>query len=116
MKMCTEVNNFEELYSNSWSGAIDTLNDIARTHKTEELMNLLEEVFDADEEMPTATNINDFIWFERDYIYECLGLDETGGEIPTDDDEDDDEDNDEEDEYDDDGIGSVSYDDEDEEE
>lgn len=86
MKMITEVNNFEELYSNSWSGAIDTLEDIARAHKGENLMYLLEEIFSDDGDMPTATDINDFLWFERDYIYECLGLDENG-EIPTDDDE-----------------------------
>ena len=62
MKMTVEVNSFEELYSKSWSGALDTLEDIARAHKGEELMNLLEEIF-ADGDMPTATNINDFLWF-----------------------------------------------------
>lgn len=39
-------------------------------------MYLLEEIF-ADT-IPTETEVNDFLWFERDYIYESLGLDENG--------------------------------------
>ena len=42
-------------------------------------MNFLEMVFC--DEIPTDTAVNDFIWFERDYIYENLGLTENG-ELP----------------------------------
>ena len=82
-------NDFYNLYDNSWSGARDTLEDIIKAEKEEEFMELLDEYFGTEEEL-TDTKLNDFIWFERDTIYENLGLDENG-EIITDDDEDDDE-------------------------
>lgn len=82
-------NDFYNLYDNSWSGARDTLEDIIKAEKEEEFMELLDEYFGTEEEL-TDTKLNDFIWFERDTIYENLGLDENG-EVITDDDEDDDE-------------------------
>lgn len=68
--------DYRTLRNNSWSGALDTLKDIEEADKEDELMYLLEEVF-ADT-IPTETEVNDFLWFERDYIYENLGLDENG--------------------------------------
>ena len=85
-----DKNDFGRLYDNSWSGALDTLKDIQNADLEEEFMQYLEEVFCEDEEI-TDTELNDFIWFERDSIYEYLGLDENG-ELPTDDDEDDEDD------------------------
>ena len=82
-------NDFYNLFDNSWSGARDTLEDIIKAEKEEEFMELLDEYFGTEEEL-TDTELNDFIWFERDTIYENLGLDENG-EVITDDDEDDDE-------------------------
>ena len=41
-------------------------------------MNLLESYFENSEDTPTETEVNDFIWFERDFIYENLGLNENG--------------------------------------
>lgn len=67
-----------ELYDMSWSGGKDTLDDIFEHDKEEELMNLLEEVFF--DEIPSDTEVNDFLWFERDMIYEHCGLDENGEE------------------------------------
>lgn len=67
---------FEELKDNSWSGAVDTLEDIEKADKEEELMELLEQVFF--DEIPTDTEINDYLWFERDEIYSNLGLNENG--------------------------------------
>lgn len=88
MQMIVERDGFWELKENSWSGAIDTLNDIERADLEDEFMYFLEEVFCG--ETPTETEVNDFIWFDRPYIYETLGLDENG-ELPTDDEEDEDE-------------------------
>lgn len=68
--------DYRTLKNNSWSGALDTLKDIEEADKEDELMYLLEEIFN--EEIPTETEVNDFLWFERDYIYESLGLDENG--------------------------------------
>lgn len=67
---------FEELKDNSWSGALDTLEDIEKADKEEELMELLEQVFF--DEIPTDTEVNDYLWFERDEIYSNLGLNANG--------------------------------------
>ena len=68
--------DYRTLKNNSWSGALDTLKDIEEADKEDELMYFLEEIF-ADT-IPTETEVNDFLWLDRDYIYESLGLDENG--------------------------------------
>lgn len=59
-----------------WSGAKDTVDDVRRAGKMDDLETLIEEEF-ADR-VPTKTQINDFVWFERDFIYSQLGLDKNG--------------------------------------
>ena len=68
-----EITSFEELKENSWSGAVDTLNRIEELGLEDEFMAVLEECFDNIEEIPTETEVNDFIWFETEYINELLG-------------------------------------------
>ena len=63
---------FDELYRNSWSGAKDTLDTIANSGQTDELMELLEETFCDD--CPTATDVNDYLWFDAENIFELLGI------------------------------------------
>lgn len=65
--------NFEDLKKNSWSGAIDTLETIEKNEKEKELMQLLENTF---EDVPTETEVNDFLWFDDDFIFEELGIEE----------------------------------------
>lgn len=65
--------DFDELRREAWSGAVDTLNYIAEREKTEEMMWLLEDIFYEPTEMIV---INDFLWFDRDYIYEQLEIEE----------------------------------------
>lgn len=78
MKVTKGINDFNALYRNSWSGAIQTLDVVIDYHKENELMALLEDLFD--ERMtgePVAeTTINDYLWFEYDEIMECLGISE----------------------------------------
>ena len=81
MEVKKEISNFWELKENSWSGALDTLKDIENADKEDELMQLLEEVY-ADRETPTETEVNDLLWFEREFIYENVGLN-SNGELPT---------------------------------
>lgn len=76
MQMIVERDDFWSLYNNSWSGAVDTLNDIENANKEDEFMTYLEMIFA--EETPTETEVNDFIWFERKMIYDAIGLDENG--------------------------------------
>lgn len=79
MEIRKEINGFNELADMVWSGAVDTIADIQNANKEDEFMNFLEMVFC--DEVPTDTAVNDFIWFERDYIYENIGLTENG-ELP----------------------------------
>ena len=62
-----------------WSGAKDIIKNVRKAGKLAELESIIEEAF-ADK-APTATQINDMVWFDCDYIYEQLGLDENGNLI-----------------------------------
>lgn len=75
--------DFRRLQDNCWSGAVDTLITVYNNDKEDELMSLLEMEFEFD--IPTLTEVNDFLWFEDEYIFEQLG-------ISTDEEEDDDDD------------------------
>ena len=79
MEIKKEINDFYELEKMCWSGAVDTIADIQNANKEDEFMDFLEAVFC--DEVPTDTEVNDFIWHDRDYIYENLGLTENG-ELP----------------------------------
>ena len=89
MKVTIDIDTFEELYKNSWSGAIDTLDDIQRANKEEELMQFLE-IYYADSETPSETDLNDLLWHDREFVYESVGLDENG-ELPEEDEDDEEE-------------------------
>lgn len=76
-----------------WSGGRDTMNDIIAAGKCDELESLAEETFGcmADNgEYPTDTDVNDWLWFERDEIYRALGIYDKvyGGDDEDSDDED----------------------------
>lgn len=57
----------------AWSGAVDTLDRIKEEGKTEELENLLEEIYP---DGMSETALNDLLWFEPETIYEWLGITE----------------------------------------
>lgn len=58
----TEINDFKTIAENAWSGAIQVCNEVIRQDRENEAMCLIEEIFA--ETMPSATQLNDFIWFE----------------------------------------------------
>lgn len=62
MVVKNEINDFYEIANMAWSGAVDVCQEIIRQDKANEAMCLIEEIFM--EEMPTETQLNDFIWFE----------------------------------------------------
>lgn len=64
--------DFDDIYQNSWSGAVDTLNTISNEGKENDLMELLDELYPngVDE-----TELNDFLAFEDDYIFQNLDID-----------------------------------------
>ena len=71
MKVVVELNTWQELFRNSWAGAIDVLREIEAQGREEEALDILEELFHPDlcGEIPSEDQINDFIWFELgDYM------------------------------------------------
>ena len=64
--------DFNDLKNMVWSGAVDTIQRIEDEQKQDSLMDLLNEVFF--ERQPDITDVNDYLWFESDSIYECLGI------------------------------------------
>lgn len=73
--------DFNDLINNCWGGAIDTLNTINEWNKENELMNHLKDVFDSYfDNIPTMTEVNDYLWFEDEAIFEALGISESENE------------------------------------
>jgi hypothetical protein len=58
----------------AWSGGRDTLNDVIAAGKISELDAMIDEMFGLNDEYMTDTQMNDFLWFGRDCIYEQLGM------------------------------------------
>ena len=79
-----DVNTFQW-----WSGARDTIKDIEAAGLMDELQSHLEEVFGYGE-IPTDSDINDYVWHDSESVYEALGLDENG-ELPEEEEEDEEE-------------------------
>lgn len=77
--------DFNDLMKNCWSGAVDTLKTIEERDKEDELMAHLEEQWL--DEVPTMTEINDYLWFEDEFIFQCLGISETEEEEEEEDDD-----------------------------
>ena len=73
--------DFNDLMNNCWSGAIDTLNTINEWNKENELISHLEEIFGSYfDNVPTMTEVNDYLWFEDEAIFEALGISESENE------------------------------------
>ena len=70
MKITSEISlkNFK-----AWRGAKDTLNKLIELDKCDDLEFILES------EYPnglTDTQLNDLLWFDQDWIFETLGIEE----------------------------------------
>lgn len=71
------VNDFDELKRNSWAGALQTLDAIEKKGKEEEFVSILNDILtmNAQEKVYwNETQLNDFLWFDTDYIEEILGV------------------------------------------
>ena len=70
MKITSEISlkNFK-----AWSGAKDTLNKLIELDKCEDLEFILDDLYP---DGLTDTQLNDILWFESDWIYETLGIEE----------------------------------------
>ena len=56
----------------AWSGAKNTLESVKQAEKIDELANLINAIFSDGAE---DVKINDFLWFDDDFIFEQLGID-----------------------------------------
>lgn len=70
------VYNFNELYNSSWSGAVDTLDTIRENNKEDEFLQMLNDILSCYDGGLDRTALNDYIWFDRDDIYDSLGIEE----------------------------------------
>lgn len=69
--------DFDDIYRNAWGGAVDTLDIISNEEKENELMEFLDIVYpDGVDE----NELNDFLVFEDDYIFNELGINLEEGE------------------------------------
>ena len=63
--------DFNDLENECWD-CDSVLDAISENNKEEEFMDLLEEQFDGD--IPTMTEVNDFIRFDDDFIFDELEI------------------------------------------
>ena len=68
MTVTTELNEYN-IFDELWSGGRDTLDDLT-VKEVAEILDFLESTTSVP---MTLTEVNDFFWFERDYIAEMLG-------------------------------------------
>ena len=70
MKITSEMNlkNFK-----AWSGAKDTLNKLIELDKCDDLEFILDDLYP---EGLTDAQLNDILWFDDEWIYETLGIEE----------------------------------------
>ena len=57
-----------------WSGAKDTIAEVKKAKKMDELQSFIEDYFV--DQTPTKTQINDFVWLQRGFILLQLGITE----------------------------------------
>lgn len=72
-KQVFDINEFE-----FWGGGLDTFTELQNYVTLEQIQYHIENHFS--EEIPTDTDINDYLWFERDEIFSELGIKEKATE------------------------------------
>lgn len=68
--------NWEYVRENSWAGAIDVVREIERQGREEEAWEIVTSYMDAAAvggDLPTGTDVNDFVWFELADIMDLYG-------------------------------------------
>ena len=70
-----EIDDFNALEYLVWGQAVKILEEIYNADKEDELMEHLAMVFDIDCDPPTLTEINDYISYDWEEIYDAIGID-----------------------------------------
>ena len=65
----TSLDNFK-----AWAGALDTLHTVRERGGMDVLTTICEDIFSGD--IPTEVQINDWLWFDSDFIYQALGYED----------------------------------------
>lgn len=63
---CQTLRNFD-----AWSGAVDTKNTILEHDKEEDFECLIDELYP---DGITDTQLNDILWFDSEWVFECLDI------------------------------------------
>ena len=84
--------DFSDLERECWE-CDDLLEAVADADMEDALMDLLEEIFNSD--VPTLTEVNDFLRFDDEFIYTTLGVHSPYDEDDEDEEEDEDDDDEE---------------------
>ena len=72
MEYKVEINSLENF--KAWSGGLETLNTVRERGGVDTLTVICEDILCGD--IPTETTINDWLWFDSDFIYQALGYDD----------------------------------------
>ena len=66
IKVTVEKDGWYDYKENAWGGAITTLDDVEKQGREYEAVGIIEDNFSEDTlgYIPSATELNDFIWFE----------------------------------------------------
>lgn len=63
--------DFDTLYNNSWGQAVSVLNEIDEADKSEDLMDLLEDIYP---DGVDGIELNDLISYDWEWIYKQIGM------------------------------------------
>lgn len=65
---------FYDLQERVWGNAEQILDEVSAQEKEEEFMDYIEMVFADDMNPPSMTQLNDFISYDWEYIYQNIGM------------------------------------------
>ena len=72
MEYKVQINSLDNF--KAWSGGLTTLNTVRERGGVDTLTVIFEDIFSGD--TPTEVQINDWLWFDSDFIYQALGYDD----------------------------------------
>ena len=90
IKVAIEKNDWYDYKESAWGGALNALDDVENQGREYEAMEIIEEYFSEDRlgYIPSATELNDFIWFELPDIMHLYDNEDDGEDEEYEDEED----------------------------
>ena len=80
IKVAIEKNDWYDYRESAWGGALNTLDEIEAQDKENEAVEIIEEYMSEDVlgYIPSATELNDFIWFDLPDVMHLYGNEDDG--------------------------------------